>query len=198
MSLNFNIDVKVGFEVDFFPSQSWRNLFEKMQKEISADYYIGATHYLRDKTEEFLMNMYHLRRNPDIKIKDEDLTVYLNIYWDNIVAAIKSGYFNFIAHIDVCKIFGYCLSSEWDNRKLEVIETLSKYNHPYELNTSGWNKVNEQHPHEWMIKELKNRNVPIIISDDAHSTDMIGQHFVKAEDMLLSLNYTNRYCPNFK
>ena len=30
VSLKFKIDVKVGFEVDFFASTQWRNLFEKL------------------------------------------------------------------------------------------------------------------------------------------------------------------------
>lgn len=197
VSLNFNIDVKVGFEVDFFPSAQWRNLFEKMQNDINADYYIGATHYLRDNTENYIMNLYYLQRNKDIQIDNEDITVYLNNYWDNIIESIKSGYFNFIAHLDVCKLFGYCNTNDWDDRKWEVIETLSKYNHPYEINTSGWTKVEEQHPHAWMIEELCKRNVPVIISDDAHTTESLSQHFEKAESLLHRLNYKNRYCPKF-
>lgn len=195
VSLKFKIDVKVGFEVDFFPSLQWRNLFEKMREDIKADYYIGATHYLRNQTEDYIMHLYYLQRNPQIKISKEDITVYLNIYWDNIIESIKSGYFNFIAHLDVCKLFGYCGGSEWDDRKKEVIETLAKYKQPYELNTSGWTKIGEQHPYEWMIDELNKKKVPIIISDDAHCVDTITQHFDQAESLLKKHNYINRYCP---
>ena len=94
-------------------------------------------------------------------------------------------------------MFGYCLGAEWDDYKLETIETLAKYKQPYELNTSGWTKGNEQHPHTWMIEELNKRNVPVIISDDAHSVEMLAQHFDKAESLLKEMNYTNRYCPKF-
>lgn len=197
VSLKLDFDVKVGFEVDFFPSAQWRNLFEKIMKEIKADYYIGATHYLRNKSEQYIMNLYYLKRTPEVRIDEDYLTVYLNNYWDNIIESIKSGYFNFIAHLDVCKLFNYCLTPEWDDRKWETIETLAKYNQPYELNTSGLSKVGEQHPHTWMIEELNKRNVPVIISDDAHSTDMLAQHFEEAEELLNSLNYNKRYCPVF-
>lgn len=197
VSLKHKIDVKVGFEVDFFPSSLWRNLFEKMYKEIKADYYISATHYLRNKSEQYIMNLYYLKRTPEVRIDEDYLTVYLNNYWDNVIESIKSGYFDFIAHLDVCKLFNYCLESQWNERKWEVIETLDKHKQPYELNTSGWNKCDEQHPHTWMIEELGKRNVPIIISDDAHSSEMLGQHFEKAENLLKSLKYTNRYNPKF-
>ena len=198
VSLKSRIDVKIGFEVDFFSSATWRILFEKMQKELNADYYISATHYLRDKTEKYIMNLYYLKRHPEIRIDDENITVYLNNYWDNIIESIKSGYFDFIAHLDVCKLFGYCLTPEWDERKWETIEVLAKYKQPYELNTSGWVKVGEQHPHTWMVEELNKRNVPVIVSDDAHSVEMLAQHFDQAENLLKTLNYQNRYCPNFK
>ncbi len=196
-SLNTKIDVKVGFEVDFFPSSEWRNLFEKIQKEIKADYYIGATHYLRDKTESYIMNLYYLQKHHELEIKDKDLTLYLNNYWDNIIESIKSRYFNFIAHLDVCKLFNFCCDPFWNDKKFEVIETLASYKQPYELNTSGWTKIGEQHPHTWMIKELCKRNVPVIISDDAHSVNMLAQHFEKAEKLLADINYKNRYCPIF-
>lgn len=196
-ALKAKIDVKVGFEVDFFQSGNWRNLFEKMQKDIKADYYIGSTHNLFDKKESNIMNLYYLSKHPDIRIEEVELTKYLNNYWDNIVESIKSGYFNFIAHIDVCKLFGYCRTKEWDERKWEVIETLAKYKQPYEINTSGWTKINEQHPQDWVIIELNKRNVPVIISDDAHATERLAQHFQRAEELLQSINYTNRYCPDF-
>lgn len=197
VSLNFNIDVKVGFEVDFFPSLLWCNLFEKMREEIKVDYYIGSTHFFRNKSEQYLMNLYYLLRTPEARIDNDYLTVYLNNYWDNIIESIKSGYFSFIAHLDVCKLFGYCYGKEWNDKKLEVIETLSHYKHPVELNTSGWNKIQEQHPEEFMLTEICKRDIPVIISDDAHCTDMLSQHFVKAEELLNKLNCSSRYNPCF-
>lgn len=197
VSLNFKIDVKVGFEVDFFPSARWRDWFEKMRREVQADYYIGATHFLHNKSEQYIMNLYYLHRTPEARIDNDYLTVYLNNYWDTIIESIKSGYFSFIAHLDVCKLFNYCLGNEWKERKFEVIETLAKYRQPYELNTSGWTKVGEQHPEEWVLAELSKRQVPVIVSDDAHSTQMLAQHFERAESLLTALNYSSRFCPKF-
>ena len=197
VSLNFNIDVKVGFEVDFFPSLQWCNLFEKIREEVKADYYIGSTHFLRNKSEQYLMNLYYLLRTPEARIDNDYLTVYLNNYWDNIIESVKSGYFDFIAHIDVCKLFGYCCNSEWNDKKLELIETLAHYQQPVELNTSGWNKIKEQHPEEFMLNEICKKGIPIIINDDAHSTEMLGQHFEKAESLLTELKCFNRFIPEF-
>lgn len=189
-SLKAKIPVKVGFEVDFFPSALWRNDFEKFLHKLNLDYVIGATHFIRSEDESFVCNLY---RRDGYNISPEEMHRYLQTYWENVIACINSGYFNFIAHLDVTKVFGLCLESEWDEYKWRVIEALASTHTPTELNTSGWNKSDEQHPHTWMLKELSARNVPVIISDDAHSVAMLGQHFDRAEKLLADLNYTNRW-----
>ncbi len=185
------IKVYAGFEVDFFPSVRWRNDFEKIISTINADYYIGSSHVIRTQDESIIINPYdvllHGKPCPKNFIEDN-----YHHCWDNLIESIKSGYFKFICHLDLHKIFKLGIEPTWDKQKWQVIDTLSLYNQPYELNTSGWNKANEQHPQDWVLKELANRNVPIIISDDAHSVNMIGQHFECAEQLLASLNYTNR------
>ena len=49
-----------------------------------------------------------------------------------------------------------------------------------------------------MIEELNKRDVPIIISDDAHAVEHMAYAFDRAEDLLEELNYKNRYKPNIK
>lgn len=189
---NSKIKVHVGFEVDFFSSAAWRDAFEKLQKSLNADYYIGSTHFLRNKDESKVFNLYTLNQY-DPAPSDDQLNEYFKDYWDNIVLAIESGYFTFIAHLDVCKLFSRFANIPCDEGKMRVIEALAKYNQPYELNTSGWTKVNEQHPSDWILQELQKRNVPIVINDDAHNVNSLGQHYEKAEELLKKLNYTNRW-----
>ena len=55
-----------------------------------------------------------------------------------------------------------------------------------------------QHPATWMLKELNKRDVPVIISDDAHDTAMLGQHFERAENLLSDIGYTQRFSPFIK
>lgn len=189
------IKVYAGFEVDFFPSKRWRDDFEEIISAAKPDYLIGATHFIRTEDESLVLNLYHLKETNCSESEKENLMVN---YWQNIVEAIKSGYFDFIAHLDVCKLFNLGLEPKWDEWKRKVIDTLAEYNQPYELNTSGWRKVGEQHPHLWMIEELNKRDVPIIISDDAHAVEHMAYAFDRAEDLLEELNYKNRYKPNIK
>lgn len=188
----YKIKVYVGFEVDYFKSAEWRRSFEKLRKRLDVDYLIGSTHCLLNDDAGWVQNIYEMVRKP-VYVDEETKREGIKNYWLNVIESIKSGYFNFIAHLDVIKIFGMGLEPEWDEYKWRVIETLSETKLPYELNTSGWNKAGEQHPHTWMLVELSKRNVPVVISDDAHSTAMLAQHFDRAEKLLTELNYTNRW-----
>ena len=191
-SLKSKIKVFVGFEVDFFPSKQWCDTFEKIRKNIEIDYFIGSTHIMRDDNETDLHNFYHYFNNKQ-NFPDDVLQKYIGNYWKNIAEAVKSGYFDFIAHIDVYKIFKIFDYLKFDDEINNLIETFGKYKTPYELNTSGWTKNGVQHPDNNFLTSLRDKNVPVVINDDAHSVDMLGQHFDKAEELLSSLNYTNRW-----
>lgn len=188
-----NIKVYAGLEVDFFPSNQWRTDFEKLLKTVDVDYLIGSFHFLRNKDESKVWNMYCYKQcTPAPSIEEQRQC--LDNYWDNVVMEIESGYFDFIAHPDVYQNFPALkdlidpTEGQW-----KVIEALDKHKHPYELNTSGWPKRGMQNPATWMLKELAQRNVPIVISDDAHHRDRIGEGFERAEQLLADLNYTSRW-----
>lgn len=189
----FKINIKIGFEVDFFSSLNWRKKFEKILKDMPIDYLIGSNHFLKSIDESFVCNIYHLKHlNP--QLDNETLHHYTINHFNNIIECIKSGYFNFIAHIDYCTIKGIGEHPLYDEYKYKIIETLNSTKTPIELNTSGYNRINRPHPDTWILKELaKSNSVPILISDDAHYKEEIGQHFNKADNLLQSLNYTNRF-----
>ncbi len=194
---DFKIDIKIGFEVDFFTSSEWRRNFEKMITRLPVDYLISGSHFLKTKDESFLCNIFHLKQfSPSI---DKETMHHLVInHFENIIAAIKSGYFSFIAHLDYCSIFGLGEDKKYDKYKYKILETLEQTKTPFEINTSGYDRINRPHPAPWMIQEMSAKNgiVPIVISDDAHFTEHLGRHFAEAEALLKQLNYTNRFTPD--
>lgn len=192
VATKYPIKVLKGFEVDFFPSSTWRNMFEKMIKELNPDYLIGSTHFVRNNEETEMYNIYYLEQYYKDK-SPEKFNLFLTNYWNNIISAVESGYFNFIAHLDYCTLFNLSVSSEWNDIKYKLIETLIKYNQPFEINTKGIERINRTYPENWIIEELVKANVPVLISDDAHSTDRIGDNFECVENFLNKINCKNRY-----
>lgn len=192
-ALSSKIKIYVGFEVDYFPDLIWQRHFEKMIEHLQPDYLIGSTHTLYESDFDKIYHLYDKNKLAAEKIKE-----LLPNYWRNVVATIQSGYFDIIGHIDLLKIFGLCCGPEWRESKQMVIEALASAKQVYELNTSGWRKAGEQHPERWMLEELNRRNVPVVISDDAHSTEMLAQYFPEAETLLESLSYKKRWSMNLK
>lgn len=186
---HFNIDIKIGFEVDFFQDKTWRNNFEKMLKDLNTDYLIGSNHFIKNQDESFIRNIYHIKHYPPMQ--DEEQHEYLINHFQNIEACIRSGYFTFIAHIDYCAIFGLGLEKRYDEYKYRIIEALKETKTPYEINTSGYDRIDRPHPDIWMIKELAKAKVPSLLSDDAHCPEHLGRHFGRAEELLKECGYNN-------
>lgn len=190
----FKINIKIGFEVDFFNAPHWRNFFEKMLPHLPVDYLISGSHFLKNQDESFVCNIFHLKHlNPQPDA--ETLHQLLVEHYKNIVTAIKSGYFSFIAHLDYTTRLGLGEEPIYDEYKYAILDALKETNTPFELNTNGYEHLNHPYPHPRFIKEMAKDGglVPIVISDDAHFTERLGQHFDKAELLLKDLNYTNRF-----
>ena len=61
-----------------------------------------------------------------------------------------------------------------------------------ELNTSGLNKaLPEMNPGSEMLREMQQRNIPVVIGADAHDPYRIAKNFTDALDMLIDAGYTH-------
>lgn len=192
VSLKHKIKVLVGFEVDYFKDIEWENFFEKLQHSLDADYYIGASHFIYNSDYSAVNKIGYLRTCPQTLDKDT-ISNGLHNHWNNIIAAIDSGYFDFMAHLDLIRDKGFCLGGEWEEPRWKVIEALDKMKTAFELSTKGLRYGTDMYPTRWMVEELCNRQVPVLISDDAHNVETIGENFAVAESLLENLNYTTRF-----
>ncbi len=184
----YNIDIKIGFETDFFTHKEWRNGFEKMLPRLEVDYLIGASHFLKNEDESFLCNIYYLK---DLNPRPDDAALrrLVHNHYRNIEAAIRSGYFRFIAHLDYCAIFDLGEEEEFNEDKYRLIAALKETKTAFEINTSGYDRINRPHPAPWIIKELAHSGVKTVLSDDSHHPDHLGRHFAKAETLLEELGW---------
>ncbi len=186
------IKVFKGFEVDFFPSATWRSWFETIIKEVDYDYLIGASHFICAADESFLCNIYHLNKLP-ANIDSDIMQEYLRGYWKNVKGAVESGYFDFIAHFDYCTQFDLCTTPKWDEVKQNVVEIFSSHKQPFEINTGGIERIGRPFPDWNIIEELVKREVPVVISCDSHHTSQIGRYFVEAENFLTKIGCKYRF-----
>ena len=189
-ALKHKIPVYVGFEVDFFMSSEWRKEFEKILPKLEVDYLIGAVHTLQSDDGNDACWLYDRDRT------QAQTQAYLSNYWKTVKEAIQSGYFNWMAHLDLLKYFQLSQPSDWEN-EIEVSELLAKHQMATELNTSAMRRgLKEFYPGEPFLKELNRQTVALLISDDAHSVNDLGSYFNEAEELLNQLNWKNHIQEN--
>ena len=95
--------------------------------------------------------------------------------------------------LDYCTQFKLCEGPEWNDLKYKLIETIKDKKQPFEINTGGIGRIGRPYPDWWIAEELIKSNVPVIISDDAHGIDRIGDKFEDVEEFLSKIGCKNRY-----
>lgn len=178
-----------GMEVDFFRYPGWREGFEKACEILKPDYLIGSAHFVAYK--DTLYNTHDLKAASPI---EQNMLLYK--YYQNIRGAANSGLFNFLAHLDLPKKVGLGLDERWADIERYTVETIAKSGAKTELNTSGFKLAyNEPYPSKRIMQYLAEYNVPVIISDDAHNIERLGDHFAETEEMAKSLGIKTFYEP---
>lgn len=190
LSKKHQFPVYVGYEVDFFPNQEWQTAFLAFREKIDYDYMICGEHFVFNTDCSHMINSTQLATKEPNSLEQKD---YIKRYFESLKQAIYSGYFDFIAHLDFIRWSGLCGAEDFKEERRAVIKALADTQTPFELNTKGYRIIGDFYPAKWMIEELNQQNIPIVISDDAHSTEEIGACFETAEAYLKELGYTNRF-----
>ncbi len=163
-----------GMEVDFFDTDEWRAGFEKAVDILKPDYVIGAAHFVQLGGK--LLNTHDMKR-ADKQTQD----LILKKYWHNVRQAAKSGYFDFMAHLDLPAKAGLGHSDEWRAEEQKTIHAIAACGVQVEINTSSLRKRPEVYPSCHIMKLLAKYGVPVLLSDDAHAASQLGWHYERAE-----------------
>ncbi|MBR2299486.1 MAG: histidinol-phosphatase HisJ family protein [Alphaproteobacteria bacterium] len=178
-----------GMEVDFFRDNEWREGFEKACAVLKPDYLIGSAHFVA--ANKTLYNTHDLKNAPK-----EEQNLLLHKYFQNVRAAAKSGLFNFLAHLDLMKKVGLGREDMWLEDELKTVETIAKAGARAEINTSGFKLAyGEPYPSKRIMGLLAKHKVPVIISDDAHNFERLGERFAEAEQMARDAGIKKFYDP---
>ncbi|MBP5091466.1 MAG: histidinol-phosphatase [Bacilli bacterium] len=155
-----DIDIYVGFECEYFDGD-YLEYYRKLKDE-KVDYLILGEHgHIENGEFVFYCRM-------------EDKEVALEHYVSNVVSAIESGLFAYVAHPDYFCYF----YREWDDKAVEaakrIFRAAEKYGIPLEINMcqSHWprfyGKTNYDYPNDKFWELAKNYRVKAIFGVDAH------------------------------
>lgn len=172
-----NPDIRLlrGLEVDFFNTPQWHDGFARAYELLRPDYIIGAAHFVEHNGN--VCNV-HDMASADSKTRDKMLMQY----WENIRRLAASNIFNWIAHLDLPRKCNLGIEPKWHDIHAQTLQTIASCGTPIEINTSGYRTIIPQpYPCDSILKLAAQYNVPVLLSDDAHSTQQIGANFTVAK-----------------
>ena len=168
--------VKVGLEVDYFDE----NIGEVSRelRSFGLDYAIGASHFVGtfpvDGSEE---NWKTLTQAQVDEVIEE--------YWQKMEKVAACPAFDIIAHLDLCKIFGYSSTRDNGAHVQRILQLAKDTGKALEINTAGWDKkCGICYPAPEIIRQAREIGVHFVISADAHTTQQIARYFSEAAALL--------------
>jgi len=199
------IKIYRALEMDYIPGVS--EDFNYWRKRCKVDYLIGSVHLVKpDGTDKLWFTDGPDRRIYDEGLNqffDEDIRKAVKTFYHQTNQMIESQQFEIIGHVDKIKMHNqgrfFSEDEEWYKKLLnETIELIKQRNLIVEVNTRGLYKKrsNSLFPDGFALRKVKELNIPVIISSDAHHPDEINIMFDYAEKRLIDLGFS--YVMNFE
>jgi histidinol-phosphatase (PHP family) len=177
-----SLPIRLGLEVDYLEGgEPW---IEELSGQADFDYLIGAVHYLAPGWD--VDNPKHISRFTDHTV-DEIWALYFRLY----EKAIRTGFFDFMAHPDLPKKFGHRPAGDLRRFYEPVVQALVDTGTAFEINTAGLRKdVKEMYPAKPFLELARSANVPLLINSDAHAPGEVGADFARAIALAKEAGYT--------
>lgn len=170
------IDVRLGLECDYVPGME--AFLEKQAATADWDYLLGSVH---PHVGEYRRVWYR-----------GNAVDFQRAYFEHLSMAAETRLFDCLSHPDVVK---NVFPGEWNVQRImpdicRALDRIAAAGVAMELNTSGLMKdIPEMNPGLAMLKEMRKRNIPVVIGADAHAPEFVGWHFEAACDMLRDAGY---------
>lgn len=174
------VALRLGIEIDFVPGQE-----ERMEADATAlpyDYVIGSVHRV-DGDE--------VDRATDQSVYERYDTYELYAaYYRNVREAALSGRFEVIGHPDLIKIFRRYPDKDITPLLEETADAFAESGVVVDVNAAGLRKpVGEIYPSQKFLEMFHRRDVPIILSSDAHAPDEVAAGYDKSLKLVHDVGY---------
>jgi histidinol-phosphatase (PHP family) len=191
------IDIYRGLEVDFIPDVAGPS---RVKDQFSLDYIVGSVHFV-----DFFADGYPWEIDGRHQVFLRGLE---EVFANNIEAAIHRYYAlirqmvredppDIVGHLDKIKIQsedGNLFDEQAEWYQTEVIKTLdviAEAGLTMEINTRGMYKqlTEEPYPSYWILEQMRERNIPIMLNSDSHHPREITGRFTEVNERLLAIGY---------
>jgi histidinol-phosphatase (PHP family) len=126
------------------------------------------------------------------RFRDGDIEAIWSNYWETLERAVRSKLFDFIAHPDLPKKFGFRPPGDLRHYYEPVIAALAETNTAFEINTAGLRKqCRELYPAPEFMKLAHAADVPVLINSDSHDPKELTAGFDAAVVLAKESGYTH-------
>ena len=166
------LSIRIGLECDFIAGrESW---IEKLAGMHGWDFLIGSVHYLPSGWA--IDDPQYISR-----FRGGDIEEIWGNYWRAYEAAIRSGLFDFVAHPDLPKKFGFRPTGDLRRYYEPAVAALAETDTAFEINTAGLRKeCAELYPANEFLERAAVAGVPLLINSDAHAPGELTAGFEEA------------------
>lgn len=191
------ISIFLGLEADFIPGVTMD--FKNLRHDFDLDYIIGSVHLVKNQQNNLWFIDGSERRiweNGLEKFFDQDIEKAVSQYYHQINMMIETQKPDVIGHLDKIKMHNhdkyFSESSSWYISLVKETLAIVKQNGLIvEVNTRGIYKKRSDSffPGLNILKEMREMNIPLTISADAHKPEEVCLGLDHASEALIELGY---------
>ena len=191
------LEVFLGYEVDYI--KGIRSPLDGDIRAINPDFLIGSVHYIfpANGARPFTVDGPPEEFNNGVKDGfGGDADALMRCYYDAVLRMIEEGGFDILAHADIikknCQDKNYWNERDELARQKEIAAALSRAGLTAEVNTGGINRgiIRDVYPSLPFLRFLREYNVPVTITADAHCARHISGNYDIALQALISAGFS--------
>jgi len=193
------ISVFAGMEMDYIPGYS--EGFAAKAAQWGLDYVIGSVHLVVNEAEEGLWFI----DGPQQHIYDDglqqcfggDIRKAVGAYYAQLKRMVQTEEFSVVGHLDKVRMHNknrYFREDEswYQALILDLLDEIAKRDIIVEANTRGLYKkrADDLFPSKWILAEILKRDIPVMLSSDAHKPEEISLMMAESYETLLEIGFT--------
>jgi len=170
------VDIRLGLECDVVPGME--DFLRQQTSSQPFDYILGSVH---PQIAEF--RQAHWKGN---------IVAFQRTYFEQLAWVAETGIADCLTHPDLVKNTS---PAGWDLPRVipdirRALDRIAATGCAMELNTSGVNKeIPQMNPAPEILREMRLRDIPVVIGSDAHEPGRVGDGFEAALDLLAAAGY---------
>lgn len=194
------IEIYTGMEVDFIPTIAGPS--HPRIQQMGLDYTVGSVHFVDffsnghpweiDGAHQVFLDGLH-------QIFEGDIAQAVRRYYALIRQMVEEDPPDMVGHLDKIKIQNedgqlFSEQSGWYQEEIgKTLQTIARAGLTVEVNTRGMykKKSTEPYPSYWIIRQMKELGIPVVLNADAHQPGEITACFTEVAAQLQKTGYTH-------